>query len=47
MFHPLSQKGGKTPKFQWPLSDSFKRGLRNALTGQYVKRAQLRSLEAG
>ncbi|BEJ08611.1 hypothetical protein CcaverHIS641_0507050 [Cutaneotrichosporon cavernicola] len=33
IFHPLSQKGGKAPKFHWPLRDSFKHGLRNALTG--------------
>lgn len=39
IFHALSQKGGKTPKFHWPLSDTFKRGLRNALTGLLVATA--------
>ncbi|KLT45196.1 Tfb2-domain-containing protein [Cutaneotrichosporon oleaginosum] len=34
IFHPLSQKGTKAPKFHWPLRDTFKRGMRNVLTGQ-------------
>ena len=33
IFHPMRQKKNH---MEWPLNDTFKKGLRNALTGLYV-----------